>query len=322
MKTHLAIDFGGTRSRAALFDAELRLLRRAETPSKVEEGMGPGLKRLIDLGTSVIEPGDKPASIGIAAPGPLDAETGVIIRARTLPGWSEVPLAKTISGAFDNLPTFLQNDANLGALAEYHLGAGQGADPMIYLTISTGLGGGVIINGQLFTGWRSHAIEPGHMRFSLPDGSHRRWEELVSGTALGDWARFRLRGTDSASSLRGLPHVDGSAVGEAALAGDPLAQSVAAQAGRWLGFGLVNLLHLFNPAAVVIGGSASKLGDLLLDPARAIIREHILHDDFYYDGLIRPAAFAEDMCLIGAALHAKLQLGGNASGSRRGLGSD
>ena len=322
MKTHLAIDFGGTRSRAALFDDELRMLRRAETPSKVEEGMDAGLKRLINLGESVIEPGAKPASIGIAAPGPLDAAAGLIIRARTLPGWSDVPLAKTISGAFDNVPTFLQNDANLGALAEYHLGAGQGADPLIYLTVSTGLGGGAIINGQLFTGWRSHAIEPGHMRFSLPDGSHRRWEELVSGTALGDWARHRLQTSEGASSLRGLPHVDGSVVGEAALAGDALALEVIAQAGRWLGLGLVNLLHLFNPAALVIGGSASKLGDLLLDPARAIIREHILHDDFYYEGLIRPAAFAEDMCLIGAALHAKLQLGGGASGSRRGSASD
>lgn len=309
MKTHLAIDFGGTRSRAALFDDELRMLRRAERPSKVEEGMDAGLKRLIDLGKSLSEPGGKPASIGIAAPGPLDAEAGIIIRARILPGWSNVPLAKTISRAFDNAPTVLQNDGNLGALAEYHLGAGQGADPMIYLTISTGLGGGAIIKGQLFTGWGGHAIEPGHMRFSLPDGSLRRWEELVSGTALGDWARHRLRGGDSASSLRDLPFVDGRAVGEAALAGDPLAREVVAQAGHWLGLGLVNLLHLFNPAAVVIGGSASKLGDLLLDPARAIIREQILHDDFYYDGLLRPAAFAEDLCLIGAALHAKLQLG-------------
>lgn len=309
MKTHLAIDFGGTRSRAALFDDDLRMLRRAETFSNVNEGMEPGLKRLIDLAKSVIEPGSKPVSIGIAAPGPLDAASGVIIRARTLPGWSDVPLAKTISSAFDNAPAFLQNDANLGALAEHHLGAGQGADPMIYLTISTGLGGGAIINGNLFTGSRSHAIEPGHMRFSLPDGSHRRWEELVSGTALGDWARQRLRASHSPSSLRNLPYVDGSAVGAAALAGDALAMEVVAQAGRWLGIGLVNLLHLFNPAALVIGGSAAKLGGTLLDPARAIIREYILHDDFYYEGLIRRAAFAEDVCLIGAALHAKLQLG-------------
>ena len=307
MKTFLAIDFGGTRSRAALFDDELRMLRRSESLSKVEDGMDAGLKRLISLGKSLIEPDTKLASIGIAAPGPLDADKGTIIRAYTLPGWSQVPIVETIGRAFGGIPTALQNDGSLGALAEYHLGAGQGADPMIYLTISTGLGGGAIINGQLFTGWRSHAIEPGHMRLGLPDGSHRRLEELVSGTALGDWARHRLRSSDSVSSLRDLPHVDGRVVGEAALTGDALALEVVTQAGRWLGLGLVNLLHLFNPAAIVIGGSAGKLGNLLLDPARAIIREHILHDDFYYDGLIRPATYSEEVCLIGAALHAMLQ---------------
>lgn len=308
MKTYLAIDFGGTRSRAALVDDQLRILRRNETLSRVEEGMAAGLARLIDLGKSVIAPGSQPDAIGIAAPGPLNAATGFIIRAHTLPGWSDVPLAAAISAAFGQTPTFLQNDANLGALTEYHLGAGQGADPLIYLTLSTGLGGGAIIDGRLFTGWRAQAPEPGHMRFSLPNGSHRRWEELVSGTALGVWARQRLRSSDSASALRDLPHVDGRAVGAAAQAGDPLALDLVAQAGHWLGLGLVNLLHLFNPETIVIGGSAARLGGLLLDPARAIIRQNILHQDFYHDGLIRPAAFAEDLCLIGAALHAKLQL--------------
>lgn len=322
MKTVLAIDFGGTRSRAALFDGDLRMLRRAETLSEVEEGADAGLDRLIELGKSTLGPETNLAAIGIAAPGPLDTEKGVIISAHTLPGWSDVPLAETVSRAFDGVATVVQNDGNLGALAEYHLGAGQGADPMIYLTISTGLGGGAIINGQLFSGWRSHAIEPGHMRLSLPDGSHRRLEELASGTALGAWARHRLRTSKVDSTLRDLPLVDGKLVGEAALAGDALALEVVAQAGHWLGVGLVNLLHLFNPAAIVIGGSAVNLGDLLLDPARAIIREHVLHDDFYYEGLIRPAAFAEDLCLIGAALHAKLQLGSGDSQSAQGQITD
>ena len=308
MKTHLAIDFGGTRSRAALFDDKLRIIRRAETLSRVEEGMDAGLRRLVELGRSVTDPGTTLSSIGIAAPSPLDAARGVIIRAYILPGWSNVPLAQTISGAFGHVPTVVQNDGNLGALAEYHLGAGQGADPMIYLTISTGLGGGAIINGELFTGSSGHAIEPGHMRLSLPDGSHRRLEELVSGTAIGNWARRALQRTDRRSSLRGLPQVNGRAVGEAALAGDELALQVVIQAGRWLGLGLVNLLHLFNPGAIVIGGGASKLGDLLLDPARAVIQEHILYDVLYNEGLIRRAAFADDMCLIGAALHAKIEL--------------
>ena len=291
MKTHLAIDFGGTQCRAALFDHDLRMLSRADTLSKVEDGPTHVLRRLIDLGKSLLQPSTELASIGIAAPGPLDSASGRIIKAFTLPGWSQVPIADTISKAFADAPTFVENDGNLGALAEYHLGAGQGADPMIYLTLSTGIGGGIIINGELFTGSNALAMEPGHMRMSLPDGSHRRLEELASGTALGDWARHHLRSTNRASSLRDLPNVDGQAVGEAALAGDELALLVVQQAGGWLGLGLVNLLHLFNPAAIVLGGSVSKLGDLLLNPARDVIIEHILHDGFYPDELIRPPHF-------------------------------
>ena len=120
------------------------------------------------------------------------------------------------------------------------------------------------------------AIEPGHTRLTLRDGSIRRWEELASGTALGDWAGIALRSSSTPSAIRRLTTIDGQAVGEAALAGDELALEVVRQAGEWLGLGLVNLLHLFNPAAIVLGGSAMKLGDLLLEPARKVIGEHVL----------------------------------------------
>ncbi len=305
MTTHLAIDFGGTRSRAALFDDDMRLLRREEMPSRVVDGPEVTLRRLAALGRSLLESDTAPASIGIAAPGPLDTAAGVIIKAETLPGWSQAPIARTLSDAFDGAPAFVENDANLGALAEYRLGAGRGADPMIYLTISTGMGGGAILGGELFTGAGALAIEPGHMRLTRPDGSVRRLEELASGTALGDLARRRLRETDQPSSLRGRERVDGQAVGEAAQAGDALAQAVARQAGEWLGLGLVNLLHLFNPAAIVLGGSAATLGDLLLEPARGVMREQVLHEGFLTPNLLRLAHFKDDTCLIGAALHSK-----------------
>lgn len=308
MKTYLALDFGGTRSRAALFDQELRIIRRAETLSAVREGAGPVLRRLADLGRSLLERDAELAGIGIAAPGPLDAEAGVIIKAHTLPGWSQVPLAAMISAAFDGAPTVIENDGNLGALAEYHFGAGRDADPLIYLTLSTGIGGGVIIDGKLFSGADGLAVEPGHMRLSLPDGSHRRWEELASGTALGDWATRCLEQSDLPSSLRHLKRVDGQAVGDAARRGDELALRVLRQAGAWLGLGMVNLLHLFNPEAIVVGGSVSTLGELILGPARDVVREHILYEGFYRERLIRRAELDDDVCLVGAAQHCKLQL--------------
>ena len=305
MSYYLAVDFGGTRTRAAVFDADCRMIRRAETSSKVEEGPDKTFRRLTALGQSLIRPAMKLNAVGVAAPGPLDVETGVIIKAETLPGWSNVPIADILSQAFNHVPVYVQNDGNLGALAEYHRGAGQGADPMIYLTLSTGIGGGAIIDGKLFTGANSLAIEPGHMRLSLPDGSHRRLEELASGTALGYWAQHELAITQEVSSLRGQDAIDGKAVGQAALAGDELALRVVHQAGQWLGLGLVNLLHLFNPAAIVVGGGAVNLGEMLLGPARAVIRQHLLHEDFYADDLIRPAAIGEDVCLVGAALYSQ-----------------
>lgn len=305
MSQYLAIDFGGTQSRAALLDDDMRVIRRAETLSRVSDGPVAALDRLVQLADSVTNSDVAPSAIGIAAPGPLDTEAGVIIKAETLPGWSDVPIAASLSDAFAGAPAYVDNDANLGALAEYHLGAGQGADPMIYLTISTGIGGGAIIGGEIFTGAGGHAIEPGHMRLTLPDGSVRRLEELTSGTALGHWARHQLDASPLPSPLRNARSIDGRAVGEAALAGDSLALECVREAGVWLGLGLVNLLHLFNPAAIVLGGSVMKLGDLILDPAQKVMDAHILYEGFLPDNVLRLAKLGEDVCLVGAALHAR-----------------
>lgn len=280
------------------------MLDRTETPTLVNEGQAAVIQRLIETGKSIVPEGCKIAALGVAAPGPLDAEEGIIIHARTLPGWSNVPLGALLSAAFDGVPAHIQNDANLAALAEYHLGAGRGADPMIYLTISTGIGGGAVIDGKLFTGHAALAIEPGHMRFTQPDGSHLRLEELASGTAIGLRARKYLDESSVASILREVAVVDGQAVGAAAVQGDQVALRVVNEAGQWLGLGLVNLIHLFNPQAIVLGGSVMQLGDLLLKPAIGVIRETVLYEKFYSEDLIRSAAIADDVCLVGGALHA------------------
>lgn len=303
----LAVDFGGTRTRAAWYDDHLRQLKRVEMPSQVDEGQAATLKRIVALAQRVVPIGEKPSAIGAAAPGPLDPRRGVIIHAETLPGWDDVPLAAVLSEAFDDAPAWIENDANLAALAECRLGAGQGADPTIYLTISTGIGGGVVIDGKLFAGGNGLAAEPGHMRFLLPDGKIYRLEELASGTALGFWAKQRLQDSDQTSSLRSVVHVDGKAVGEAAQAGDALALAVVQEAGKWLGLGIANLLHLFNPQAVVLGGSVTQLGDLLLKPVKQTLQANLLDPAFYHDGLIRHAGLGEDVCLMGAALYAAAQ---------------
>jgi len=303
----LAIDFGGTRTRAAWLSADLQLVARHETLSRVDQTPEEVIARMIDTARQVVPDGAKINAIGIAAPGPLDSERGIIHYVKTIPGWHEVPLAPQISAAFGGAPTFMQNDGNVAVLAEYHLGAARGCDPAIYLTISTGVGGGAVINGKLFSGAHGMAIEPGHQQFALPDGRLVRWEELTSGTAIGHIAKERLSMTDQPSSLRDVAAVDGKAVGEAAKAGDAFALGIIEEAGYWLGVGVVNLMHLFNPQVIVLGGSVSLLGDLILNPANRVIAERILHPDFNPTDLLKPAQLGDNVCLFGAALYAQAQ---------------
>ncbi len=310
----LAIDFGGTRIRAGWFTPDLALVRRSETLSRVNEAPAAVIERLLNTARQVLPSPDDPhfqagiSAIGLSAPGPLDAQAGIIHHAETLPGWQQVPLARIISEAFGDVPVAMNNDANLAALAEYHFGAARGADPAIYLTISTGIGGGAVINGQLFTGWRRLAIEPGHMRFTLPDGRVCRLEELASGTGIGRLAQETLVASSQPSSLRSAEVIDGKTVGEAAQQGDALALQVVQQAGYWLGLGLANLAHLFNPQAIVLGGSVVQLGDLILRPARHAMEQNLLDPRFDDPALIRIAQLGDDVCLVGAAFYAQQHL--------------
>lgn len=300
---YLAIDFGGTRTRVGWFDVDLNLLNRAETLSHTHESQQAVIARIIDLARTVVPPDAQPAAIGICGPGP-QAYTGYILQAATLPGWDRVPLAQIVSEAFSGAPVHMENDGNLAALAEYHFGAAKGADPMLYMTISTGIGGGAVIDGKLFTGWRGLAFEPGHLKFPAPDGQLYSLESLASGTAIGRLGREKLAAIATPSSLRTLTHVDGKAVGEAAQSGDELALSIIRESGYWLGLGFLALTHLFNPQAIVLGGSVTQLGDLILEPARQTMRGLLIAPEYDYPDLIRLAALGDDVCLIGAAYHA------------------
>jgi glucokinase len=307
----LAIDLGGTRIRAAVFEREndsLLLLRRAETLSRARvDSVEAVITRITEIAREVVAD-EAIDAIGIAAPGPLDPRSGVILRADTLPGWDGVPLVQTIGEAFASVPTYLQNDANLAALAEYSLGAGKGADPFLYLTVSTGIGGGVIHDGKLFDGDKGLAAEPGHIRFIHPnDGKVYRLEELASGSAIGAWAKRRLAQETTRSLLITAGEIDGQTVGWAAQAGDTFALSVIQEAGEWFGLGLVNLIHLFNPQRIAIGGGVSQLGDLFLNPARQVVERYILHPQFHPPDLLQIAALGDDAGLYGAALYARQQ---------------
>jgi glucokinase len=307
VKPILSIDFGGTRTRVGWFSDALTLLARDEAASHTDEAPEDVIERMVALARRVVPPGETPAAIGICAPGP-QAYTGLILNAATLPGWDRVPLADCISQAFGDAPAFMENDANLAALAEYRFGAAQGANPALYLTISTGIGGGAIINGALFTGWRGLAIEPGHLKFPARDGKIYSLEALASGRGIARLAREKLASTDMPSVLREVTPVDGKAVGEAARQGDALALLVIQEVGHWLGLGLVALVHLFNPQVIVLGGSVVNLGDLILTPARQTLADYLIDPAFNAPDLIRVAELGDDVCLIGAAFYAQSRL--------------
>jgi glucokinase len=299
--------------RTGLYDAQCRLLTRHAQPTEVEKGRESVLERLIEqvrcVGNTEQASWDRIQAVGIAAPGPLDPCRGVIHWAPNLPGWHDVPLADRVSEAIGR-PVFLGNDGNLAALAEQRCGAGQGYDDLAYITVSTGIGGGVISGGKLVDGHRGFGGEVGHMTME-PNGPRCNCgnsgclESLASGAAIAQQARqvveagARTRIADLASGNLG--RITARLVHEAAQQGDVVAIDLFRKAGMYRGIGVVNLLYLFNPAVVIVGGGVAKAGDLLFVPLRATVRQRI-HGIYWQDCPIVQAALGKDVCLTGAAI--------------------
>lgn len=305
----LAVDLGGTQIRAALCDPQGQILRRIAHPTQAATGLESVIKRLEDTIAEAIgsTPIDQIIGIGIGAPGPLNPVTGIIMEAPNLPGWKNVPLRNMISARF-GLPTFLGNDANLAGLAEHTFGAGRGHSDMIYLTISTGVGSGIIVDGRMLQGARGLGAEAGHTIVD-PDGplcscGHRGClESFASGTSIARdvAARIKTGKKSRISKVVGndLSKIDARMVGEAARLGDKLAIQAFRRAGKHLGIGIANLLRQFNPTMIVLGGSVTKAGPLILEPMWAAIKEYV--PQIYWEGLtIAPAALGDDVGLLGA----------------------
>ena len=218
---------------------------------------------------------DDLSAIGLGAPGLSNPETGILFTSPNLPGWKDVPLRDIIEKEMGK-KVFLINDANAAALGEMYFGAGRSARNFIYITISTGIGGGIIIDGKIYTGSSGTAGEPGHMVIQDEGpvcncGNRGCWESLASGTALARDTRQRLK---EGSTTTILDYADGDiekvtaeVVHKAAQSGDSLARELIANTGYYVGVGLANLINIFNPEIIVIGGGLSNIGDMLLEPA-------------------------------------------------------
>ncbi|MEJ7792657.1 MAG: ROK family protein [Gaiellaceae bacterium] len=277
----LGLDIGGTKLAAGVVDGAGRVLSFLVEPTLAEEGATHGLERLFTLGRrAIVESGLDPTeirSVGIGCGGPLDTQRGVLVAPPHLPGWRNIPVTALAEAAF-GVPAALENDATAGAAGEHLYGAGEGTRNMVYLTISTGVGGGVVLDGRLYRGSSGNGGELGHVTVDWDGracrGCGRRGclEAYVSGTSIAERAREAIR-ADGNSSLASLADPTAADVAAAAEAGDALAHSVWSETVNALACGLTSIVNLFEPELVVIGGGVARTGEQLLGPVRKRVRE-------------------------------------------------
>jgi len=279
----LALDIGGTKLAAGVVDETGATHSFLVRPSRTELGVDAVLEDLFALGRDAVEQSGLPwtaiEAIGIGCGGPLDAERGVLLAPPHLPGWRDVPVSALAERMYER-PVVLENDATAGAAGEHRWGAGAGVSNMVYLTLSTGVGGGVVIDGRLYRGSWGNGGELGHVtvdwhgRRCRGCGRSGCLEAYVSGTSIAE--RAQEAGLDLRSA---------EDVAAAARAGDAGAVAIWDETVEALACGLISIVNLFEPELVVMGGGVTRSGDQLLAPVRAAVRQ----------GAMRPAGDAVDV---------------------------
>ena len=285
------VDLGGTKIYSLVGDQDGHVLGEDRRPTNAALGVDSVVERIVAsvraaLNNASLELTDV-LGLGISTPGPCDPAHGLITEAPNL-GWVNVPLVELVRQKV-GIPTLLENDAAAAAYGEMRFGAARGKQHVLYVTLGTGIGGGIIIDGRIYRGASGAAGEVGHMVLE-PDGvlcncgARGCLEALASGTAIARDAQKAIAEGRSAimAELAGERSVTGEIVLQAAERGDAAAKEIIQRAGRYLGLGLVGLLNTFNPEALILGGGLVGLGELYLEPALAAAREcgfdQILHD--------------------------------------------
>lgn len=305
MSIRIAVDLGGTHLRVAAFRKnETKPFAHKKTTTRSEDESI--FERLLGLIREVIPEDEDVSGIGVAVPGPVEPVKGVIIQMPNIPELKNYPLVKKLQDEL-NVPVYLGNDANLAALGEWRYGAGQGHDHLLYFTISTGVGGGIISDGHLLEGSAGLGAELGHVVVKAEDegpacgcGQHGHLEALSSGTAIAHYVEWRLQDPETESSLRSSVKRNAVAIAEAARAGDPLAKEAYERAGHYLGIGIASFLHIFNPSIVILGGGVSQSRDLFWETFNASLRASVFNPAYLENLVVTTAALGDDAGLLGA----------------------
>lgn len=311
----LALDFGGTKHTAAVLargERQWRALRRVFSPLSLPPASPPAagaqwdIRTMLDLARQLLA-GDQPAAIGVSFGGPVDAATNTVRLSHHVPGWENIPLGEILTAEF-GAPARVDNDANVAALGEQRFGAGQGYDSLMYITVSTGVGGGWILDGRPWRGSDGMAGEIGHTVVDPHGplclcGKRGCVERLASGPYMAGDARLLLlahpeRGRILRDLVSGdLATITGQTLSQAAAQGDELAQEVLDRGAWALGVGIGNAANLVNPQRFVLGGGVTRAGERFWVGVRQAAR-HTALPEVHID--IVPAALGDDAPLWGA----------------------
>jgi glucokinase len=309
MSTFIAVDIGGTHIRAASYESDnITPLTHKRTRSHAKE---PGTyDRLVQVIESAWPAIGSVKAIGMASPGPLDPLTGVVLATPNIPEWVNFPVTEKLSAHF-GVPAYLDNDANLAALGEWKFGAGRGHHDVLYLTISTGIGGGVVIADRLLHGHHGLAAELGHVVVLAGGpicscGFAGHLEALAAGPAITRYVREQME-AGAQSELSSVEALSAYEVAEAARRGDALARRAYERAGEYLGIGVASFLHAFDPSIVIFGGGVSRSGPLLFEPFEASLRAHVFNPHYLENLVITTAALGDDAGLLGALALAQMK---------------
>lgn len=309
----IGIDLGGTKIKGILSDMQGHIIYEKTIPTNASEGENAVFGRIIDVIDDVIKNCGKDKksinAIGIGSPGPLDAKSGVLYKAVNLP-FNNFQLVKPIRERYC-IPTFLDNDANVAAIGEYMFGAGKGTKNIVYMTVSTGIGGGAVLNGQIYRGNTGNALEIGHTTLKADGplcncGNYGCLEALASGTGIGRHARRAIEeGKDT--SLKQYENVTSYEVFKEAEKGDNVSKEILEYCLNYLGIGVANVVNTFDPEMVIIGGGVSKAGKIVFDKVQEVVNNRCLK--VMADACkIVPAALEGDSGAIGAAGLAIMEL--------------
>lgn len=308
MTLTIGVDVGGTKVAAGVVDSRGKILEKLKRPTPAASPAQTA--HVISATVLELMSRHQVEAVGLGAAGFIEETRATVLFAPNL-AWRDEPVQQKVQDQV-GVPVIVENDANATAWAEAVYGAARGYSDVILITVGTGIGGGIVINGELYRGRWGVAGEPGHYRV-VPDGrlcgcgNRGCWEQYASGNALVAEAReFARRSPGGAVRLLQLgggtsDGIDGPAVTQAAREGDPGALRCFDIVGSWLGQGLADLAAILDPACFVIGGGVSDAGDLLLDPARAAFRRALPGTRYRPHAEIRRAELGPDAGLVGAA---------------------